>query len=76
MVLPYSQARIGDLLIFANDPTTPGRISHIAMYVGGGKMIEAPHTGDVVKIWPVYTSTLRGVVRVNPQLAAQVAAGG
>lgn len=76
VVLPYSQAKIGDLLIFANDPTNPGYISHIAMYIGGGKMLEAPHTGDFVKIWPVYTGTLRGAVRVNPQLAARVAAGG
>jgi len=76
VVLPYSQAKIGDLLIFANDPTNPGYISHIAMYIGGGKMLEAPHTGDHVKIWPVYTGTLRGAVRVNPQQAARVAAGG
>jgi cell wall-associated NlpC family hydrolase len=26
---------------------------HVALYAGGGQVIEAPHTGDVVKYWPV-----------------------
>lgn len=75
-ILPYSQAQVGDLLIWANDPTAPNYIDHIAMYIGNGRMLVAPHTGDVVKIEDVYTNNLRGVVRVNPQLAAQIAAGG
>jgi hypothetical protein len=67
VVLPYSQARIGDLLIFANDPTNPGYISHIAMYVGGGKMLEAPHTGDVVKISPAWgASQIAAIRRIVP----------
>ncbi|MCW2887725.1 MAG: peptidoglycan DL-endopeptidase CwlO [Streptosporangiaceae bacterium] len=71
-VVPYDQARPGDLLIWANDPTAPGYISHIAIYLGGNKMLVAPHTGDVVKIQKVYLRNFRGAVRVNPQLAAQV----
>ena len=43
-----SDIRIGDLIFF-NSP-----ISHVAMYLGGGLMIHAPHTGDVVRIAPVY----------------------
>jgi peptidoglycan DL-endopeptidase CwlO len=71
--IPFAQARPGDLLIWANDPTAPGYISHIAIYIGGGKMLVAPHTGDVVKIQQVYFTNFRGAVRVNPQVAARLA---
>jgi cell wall-associated NlpC family hydrolase len=40
----------GDLLYSAGDdgiPLTPG---HVAMYIGDSQEIEAPHTGDVVKV--------------------------
>ncbi|MGI5236660.1 transglycosylase SLT domain-containing protein [Dactylosporangium sp. CA-139066] len=39
-----AQAQPGDLLAFGRP------VDHIAMYAGGGKMIVAPHTGDVVKL--------------------------
>jgi cell wall-associated NlpC family hydrolase len=38
-----SDLQPGDLVFFSN-------LGHMGMYVGGGKMIHAPHTGDVVKI--------------------------
>ncbi|MCW2938325.1 MAG: hypothetical protein JWN00_1310, partial [Actinomycetia bacterium] len=69
-IVPYSQAQVGDLLIWANDPTAPGYIDHIAIYLGNGQMLVAPHTGTVIQVENVYTSNLRGAVRVNPQLAA------
>ncbi len=28
---------------------------HVAMYIGAGKVVEAPHTGDVVHVVPLYT---------------------
>ena len=43
-----SSIQTGDLIFF-NSP-----ISHVAMYLGNGLMIHAPHTGDVVRIAPVY----------------------
>jgi soluble lytic murein transglycosylase-like protein len=51
-------AKPGDLLAF-NSP-----VSHIGIYIGAGKMIVAPHTGDRVKIEPVYTtpSTIRRIL--------------
>ncbi|MBO3752287.1 C40 family peptidase [Streptosporangiaceae bacterium NEAU-GS5] len=70
--VPLSQAQPGDLLFWRNDPTNPGYISHVAIYWGGGKMLHAPHTGDVVRIASIYTKNLAGVVRVSPQVAAQV----
>lgn len=36
----------GDLVFF----NTEGKNSHEGMYIGGGKFIHSPHTGDVVKI--------------------------
>jgi cell wall-associated NlpC family hydrolase len=37
----------GDLVFFEPKADGPG---HVGMYVGDGKMINAPHTGDVVRI--------------------------
>ncbi|MGW0804223.1 C40 family peptidase [Nonomuraea sp. NPDC002799] len=67
-----AQAQPGDLLFWRNDPTNPDYISHVAIYWGNGKMLHAPRTGDVVKIAPVNTRNLAGVVRVSPIAAAKV----
>jgi cell wall-associated NlpC family hydrolase len=61
--VPYSAAQPGDVLAWAADPTVPGYVSHVALYLGGGMMIAAQHTGTVVSILPVYTSGLIGAVR-------------
>ncbi len=54
----------GDLVFFSNG----GGISHVGIYVGNGKMIHAPQTGDVVKISSIETSyrvnRYAGAVRV------------
>lgn len=39
-----SELRPGDLVFFGSP------IHHVGIYIGGGQMIHAPHTGDVVKI--------------------------
>ncbi|GAA2251671.1 hypothetical protein GCM10010402_03500 [Actinomadura luteofluorescens] len=72
-VVPYSKAEPGDMLIWANDPTAPGYISHIALYLGQGKMLAAPRTGTVVQVQNVYTRNMRGAVRVSPKMAAAAA---
>lgn len=53
----------GDLLFWASDPTDPATIHHVAIYIGGGMMIAAPHTGDVVKVEPVYMDGFIGATR-------------
>lgn len=53
---PTTNPDVGDLVFFG----TPGNIHHIGIYVGGGQMINAPHTGDVVKIQSVSRSDLAG----------------
>lgn len=47
----------GDLLFFYSP------IHHVAMYIGNGKMVHAPHTGDVVSIDPVYWGDFAGACR-------------
>lgn len=39
----------GDVLLFSSNGSSSG-IHHTGIYIGGGKMVHAPHTGDVVKI--------------------------
>ncbi|MET7831654.1 C40 family peptidase [Micromonospora sediminicola] len=53
----------GDLLFFASSGSWTS-IHHVAMYVGNGKMVEAPRTGDVVKISVVRWSRLYAATRV------------
>ncbi|TDB88561.1 NlpC/P60 family protein [Actinomadura sp. KC216] len=72
-VVPYSKAQPGDMLIWANDPTAPGYISHIALYLGKGKMLAAPRRGTVVQVQDVYTRNMRGAVRVSPKIANSLA---
>jgi cell wall-associated NlpC family hydrolase len=40
----YSDLQPGDLVFFYSP------ISHVAMYIGNGLIVSAPHTGDVVKV--------------------------
>lgn len=41
----------GDLLFWSSDGTRSG-IEHVAIYVGGGNVVQAPESGDVVKTTP------------------------
>jgi len=54
----------GDLLFWAGVPGDASSIHHVAIYVGGGYMIAAPHTGTVVQVQPVYPSGFFGVTRI------------
>jgi len=51
------QLQPGDLLVFGHP------IHHVGMYVGGGTMIEAPHTGAVVRYASIYRSDYVGASR-------------
>lgn len=61
--VPLSDLRPGDLLFWASDLSNPGSIHHVALYIGHGLMIQAPHTGAYVQVAPVYLSGLIGAVR-------------
>ena len=47
----------GDLVFFGSP------IHHVGIYVGGGKMVNAPHTGDVVSIDPIDGRGFAGACR-------------
>lgn len=48
-------ARPGDLLFWAH---LDGTIHHVAMYVGNGRLIEAPQPGEAVSERPVYSGVI------------------
>jgi peptidoglycan DL-endopeptidase CwlO len=73
--VPVSQLQPGDLLFYHFDPTAPGYISHVAIYLGKGLMIQAPQPGMDVQIVPVdLGSGFAGAVAVAPAVAAAAAA--
>ncbi|WP_410627461.1 NlpC/P60 family protein [Amycolatopsis sp. cmx-8-4] len=47
--VPLSQMRRGDMLFYGG----AGGIHHVALYLGGGQMVEAPQSGLRVRIAPV-----------------------
>jgi len=55
--IPFDQAQAGDL-IFYYFP-----ISHVGLYIGGGQMIDSPHTGAVVRLVTVKWGNVVGVSR-------------
>jgi cell wall-associated NlpC family hydrolase len=52
-----SQLQPGDLVFFYSP------IHHVGLYVGGGTMIHAPHTGTVVQRAAVYWEYFAGAAR-------------
>jgi peptidoglycan DL-endopeptidase CwlO len=61
--VPLSLLRPGDLVVYF-----PGA-THIALYIGDGLVIQAPHTGAVVTVSPIAVNPILGAVR--PDLGAQ-----
>ncbi len=51
------QLQPGDLVFFGSD------LHHVGIYIGGGSMIEAPHTGANVRVAPAFRSNYVGAVR-------------
>ncbi len=55
--IPLSEMRPGDLIIYYADA------SHVAIYAGDGKIIQAPRTGRPVYVSPAGSMEILGVVR-------------
>ncbi|MFE7173549.1 NlpC/P60 family protein [Streptomyces sp. NPDC057616] len=56
--IPLSEARPGDLIVYRSDA------SHVAMYMGNGEVIHAPHPGAAVRYDPVNMLPVSSVTRV------------
>ena len=61
-VASLASARPGDLVFFDHDSSRPG-IDHVGIYIGGGKMIDAPYPGTSVRITPISQLPYSGAVR-------------
>jgi peptidoglycan DL-endopeptidase CwlO len=73
--VPVNRLQPGDLLFYHTDPTAPSYISHVAIYLGKGLMIQAPEPGMDVQIVPVdLGGGFAGAVAVAPAVAAAAAA--
>ncbi|MFI6561835.1 NlpC/P60 family protein [Streptomyces sp. NPDC050534] len=55
--VPLEQLRPGDLVVYFPEAT------HVAMYVGRGMVIQAPRTGEKIKVSPIATYPILGALR-------------
>ncbi|CAG7605566.1 C40 family peptidase [Actinacidiphila bryophytorum] len=60
--VPLSLLRPGDLVVYFHGAT------HVALYIGNGLVVQAPHTGAVVTVSPIAANPILGAVR--PDLGA------
>ncbi|KOG57644.1 glycoside hydrolase [Streptomyces virginiae] len=58
--VPLESLRPGDLVVYFPKAT------HVGMYVGDGKVIQAPRPGARVKVSPIAANPLLGAVRPDP----------
>jgi cell wall-associated NlpC family hydrolase len=57
--IPLSALQPGDLVFYGSP------VHHVALYIGGGQIIHAPHTGSYVQVASIsYWSDLAGAGRV------------
>jgi cell wall-associated NlpC family hydrolase len=62
----YDHLRPGDLVFFCCDPGQPHtRVSHVGIYLGAGRMLDAPAPGKPVRIEPVWLDDYIGGGRVR-----------
>ncbi|MER6569728.1 NlpC/P60 family protein [Streptomyces sp. NPDC001093] len=62
--IPLGDLRPGDLVVYFPDAT------HVAMYVGDGKVVQAPRPGANVQLSPLASNPVLGAVRPDDQAPA------
>ena len=65
--VPLAALQAGDLVFYAKDIHDRRTIYHVGMYLGGGRMVEAPHRRAPVRIAPIQRP---GLVRLATRPAA------
>jgi len=60
--VPLKLVRPGDLIVYFKEAT------HVALYVGDGKVVQAPRPGSYVKVSPMAANPILGAVRPDPGL--------
>jgi cell wall-associated NlpC family hydrolase len=53
----------GDLVFWGTDASDPDSIVHVAIYLGANKVVQAPESGDVVKVSTMWWRNYVGAVR-------------
>ncbi|MQY34772.1 hypothetical protein SRB17_27420 [Streptomyces sp. RB17] len=59
--IPLGELRPGDLVVYFPDAT------HVAMYVGAGKVVQAPRPGERIQMSPLASNPVLGAVRPDDQ---------
>ena len=67
--VPRTALLPGDLIFFASGSSWQ-TVHHVGIYLGNGKMVHAPTTGDVVKVSTVWWSRFYAATRVLPAVDA------
>ncbi|WP_327719369.1 C40 family peptidase [Streptomyces sp. NBC_00490] len=63
--IPLKELRPGDLVVYFPDAT------HVGMYLGKGKIVQAPRTGEKVKVSPIASNPILGAVRPDQDSEAR-----
>jgi cell wall-associated NlpC family hydrolase len=64
--VPLTALLPGDLVFWAHNTADPATVHHVAMYVGSGRVVHAPHPGARVRVAAIWRQGLIGAVRPAP----------
>ncbi|MFJ9352267.1 NlpC/P60 family protein [Streptomyces sp. NPDC101237] len=59
--IPLTDLRPGDLVVYFPEAT------HVALYLGDGKVVQAPRPGARIKVSPIAANPILGAVRPDPR---------
>ena len=74
--IPVNRIQPGDLIFESGADGTPTNPGHVALALGDGYLVEAPHTGAVVRIASTFLPDVVAVRRVVPDVVAEAAGPG